>query len=146
MMLVPSTRSMLNSLMSDPFDAFFSTPTQRSTVSSTMMRTDIKETDTAFELAIDLPGFSKEEVSVDLKDGYLSVNASTSKTSEDTDEHGTYVRKERFSGTCTRSFYVGEDIEEEQVTAKFENGVLTIDVPKKQEQPKLEPGRSIAIS
>lgn len=61
------------------------------------------------------------------------------------DEKGTYVRKERFSGTCSRTFYVGEDIEENDVKAKFENGVLTIGVPKKQEQPKLESGRSIAI-
>ena len=146
MMLVPSTRSMLNSIMSDPFDAFFSTPSQRSTVPPTMMRTDIKETDAAFELAIDLPGFAKEDVAVDLKDGYLSISAKTSKESEDKDEKGTYVRKERFSGTCSRTFYVGEDIEEDEVKAKFENGILTIDVPKKQEQPKLESGRSITIA
>ena len=146
MMLVPSTRSMINSIMSDPFDAFFGTPSHRATVPPTMMRTDIKETDQNFELAIDLPGFSKEDVAVDLKDGYLSINAKTSKESEDKDEKGTYVRKERFSGTCSRTFYVGEDIEEDAITAKFENGVLTIDVPKKQEQPKLESGRSIAIA
>lgn len=145
MMLVPTTRNMLSTLMSDPFDAFFGAPTHRSTVPPTMMRTDIKETDSAFELDIDLPGFSKEDVSVDLKDGYLSINAKTSKETENKDEKGTYVRKERFSGTCSRTFYVGEDIEENDVKAKFENGVLTIDVPKKQEQPKLESGRSIAI-
>lgn len=145
-MLVPTTRSMLNSFMSDPFDAFFGTPTHRTTVPPTMMRTDIKETDTAFELAIDLPGFAKEDVAVDLKDGYLTINAKTAKETEDKDEKGTYVRKERFSGTCSRTFYVGEDIEEDDVKAKFENGVLTIDVPKKQEQPKLESGRSITIA
>lgn len=146
MMLVPSTRSMINSIMSDPFDAFFGTPSHRTSVPPTMMRTDIKETDTAFELATDLPGFAKEDVSVDLKDGYLSISAKTSKESEDKDEKGTYVRKERFSGTCSRTFYVGEDIEEDAIKAKFENGVLTIDVPKKQEQPKLESGRSITIA
>lgn len=145
-MLVPSTRSMINSFMSDPFDAFFGTPTRHASVAPTMMRTDIKVTDTAYELDIDLPGFAKEDVSVDLKDGYLTISAKTSKETEDKDEKGTYVRKERFSGTCNRSFYVGEDIDEDAIKAKFDNGVLTIDVPKKQEQPQLESGRSITIA
>lgn len=144
-MLVPSTRSMINSIMSDPFDAFFGTPSHRTSVPPTMMRTDIKETDTAFELATDLPGFAKEDVSVDLKDGYLSISAKTSKESEDKDEKGTYVRKERFSGKCSRTFYVGEDVEEKDIRAKFEDGTLKIDIPKKQEQPKLEEKKTIAI-
>ncbi len=148
MMLVPSTRrNTLSSFMMDPFDAFFGSPSTGSVkVPPTMMRTDIKETDTAFELDVDLPGFAKEDVQADLKDGYLTISAKTEKASEDKDEKGTYVRKERFSGSCSRTFYVGDDIEEDDISAKFDNGVLSIVVPKKIEQPKLESGRSITIA
>lgn len=74
----------------------------------------------------------------ELKDGYLSITAQTQRESEEKDEKGTFVRKERFSGKCSRTFFVGEDIEDDDIKAKFEDGVLKIDVPKKQEQPKLE--------
>lgn len=135
-------------LMSDPFDAFFDIPVNnhlKPAPLSNMMRTDIKESDGGFSLAIDLPGFAKEDIQVELKDGFLAVQASTKSETEESDEGGTYVRKERFSGTCSRRFYVGEEIEEDEIKAKFENGVLTIEVPKKHEEPKLEEGRSISI-
>ena len=146
-MLMPTRRNrgLLSDFMFDPFDAFFNTP-MPSASTPTLMRTDIKETESGFEMTIDLPGFKKEDVQAELKDGYLHIEAQTKSETEDKDANGTYVRKERFSGTCSRTFYVGEDIEEDAITAKFENGVLTIDVPKKQEQPKLESGRSIAIA
>ena len=81
----------------------------------------------------------------ELKDGYLTITAQTKTESEDKDEKGTYVRKERFSGKCSRTFYVGDDIEEDDIKAKFEDGTLKIDVPKKQEQPKLEEKKTISI-
>lgn len=150
-MMVPMRRSrnLLSELMSDPFDAFFdaaNAPMQAmQKMSPTLMRTDIKETDAGYELTIDLPGFKKDDVQADLKDGYLTIAAQTQSESEDKDEKGTYVRKERFSGKCSRTFYVGDDIEEDDIKAKFEDGVLKIAVPKKQEQPKLEEKKTIAI-
>lgn len=111
----------------------------------TLMRTDIKETDGGYELVIDMPGFKKDDVQAELKDGYLTITAQTKTESEDKDEKGTYVRKERFSGKCSRTFYVGDDIEEDDIKAKFEDGTLKIDVPKKQEQPKLEEKKTISI-
>ena len=110
-----------------------------------MMTTDVRETDHSYELDIDLPGFKKDDVQAELKDGYLTINAQTQGESEDKDEQGTYVRKERFSGKCSRTFYVGDDIEEDDIKAKFEDGVLKIAVPKKQEQPKLEEKKTISI-
>ena len=148
-MLVPRNCGFFDDFLSDPFDDFFNAAMmpmathQKST--PTLMRTDIREHDGGYELTIDLPGFSKEDVQAELKDGYLTVTAQTKAESEDKDEKGTYVRKERFSGKCSRSFFVGEDIEQEDIRAKFDNGVLVIDVPKKQEQPKLEEKKSINI-
>lgn len=150
-MMVPMRRSrnLLSELMSDPFDAFMDAATApmqtMQKMAPTLMRTDIKETDAGFELTIDLPGFKKDDVRAELKDGYLTIDAQTQTETEDKDEKGTYVRKERFSGKCSRTFYVGDDIEEDDIKAKFEDGVLKIAVPKKQEQPKLEEKKTIAI-
>ena len=146
-MLMPMrrNRNLLSELMSDPFDAFFDAATAPVQAMPSLMRTDIKETDAGFELTIDLPGFKKDDVQAELKDGYLTIAAQTQSESEDKDEKGTYVRKERFSGKCSRTFYVGDDIEEDDIRAKFEDGVLKIAVPKKQEQPKLEEKKTIAI-
>ncbi len=143
--LVPRrNRSLFDQMLSDPFDAFFGgAPLQHAT--PTLMRTDIKEHEGGFDIVIDLPGFKKEDVSASLKDGVLTVSAKTSTESTDEDKQGTYVRKERFTGQCSRSFYVGDEIEEADIKAKFENGTLQIGVPKKQEQPKLEEERSIQI-
>ena len=150
-MLMPMrrNRNLLSELVSDPFDAFFDAATApvqaMQKMSPSLMRTDIKETDALFDLTIDLPGFKKDDVQAELKDGYLTIAAQTQSESEDKDEKGTYVRKERFSGKCSRTFYVGDDIEEDDIRAKFEDGVLKIAVPKKQEQPKLEEKKTIAI-
>ena len=145
-MLMPTRRNrgLLSDFMFDPFDAFFNTP-MPSAQTPTLMRTDIKETDGGFEMTIDLPGFKKDDVNAELKDGYLHIEAQTKSETEDKDASGTYVRKERFSGKCSRTFYVGEDVEEKDIKAKFEDGTLKIDIPKKQEQPKLEEKKTIAI-
>ena len=139
-------RNLLSELMNDPVDAFCNAATARmQKMSPTLMRTDIKETDAGFEVTIDLPGFKKDDVQAELISPYLTITAQTQSESEDKDEEGTYVRKERFSGKCSRTFYVGDDIEEDDIKAKFEDGVLKIAVPKKQEQPKLEEKKTISI-
>lgn len=131
-------RNFFNDFMSDPFDfGFFGTNPTPKTSTSSLMKTDIKENDKGYELAIDLPGFKKENVQIELNEGYLTINAKTEHEDEKKDENGTFLRKERFSGSCSRSFYVGEDISEEDVSAKFTDGILTIMVPKK-ELPKPE--------
>ena len=142
-MIVPRrSRNPFDMFLSDPFDTFFGhAPVQQSTPN--LMRTDIKELDDRIEIVIDLPGFAKENVQAELKEGLLSVTAHTETETDETE--GTFVRKERFTGRCSRSFYVGEDIEESDIKAKFDNGTLQITVPKKVEQPKLEEAHTISI-
>lgn len=94
-----------------------------------VMKTDIKENDKEYELTIELPGYKKENVNAELKDGYLIVNATNEKNEEEKDEKG-YIRKERYYGSCQRSFFVGKNLKEEDIKAKFDNGVLTLNVPK----------------
>ena len=100
---------------------------------ATSMRTDVKETESAYELDIDMPGFKKEEISVTLEHGYLNVAAKRENKEEHNEHNKNYVRKER-SFVASRSYYVGDKIKEEDITAKYENGVLSLNVPK--EQPK----------
>ena len=141
-MITRRARTPFDLFLSDPFDSFFgSMPAQNTTPN--LMRADVKDCQDCIEMVIDLPGFDKENVTAELKDGMLTVSAETSTESEE--KEGTYVRKERFSGKCSRSFYVGEEIQEEDIKAKFDNGTLQISVPKKVEQPKLEESRSISI-
>ena len=111
---------------------------------SNLMRTDIRETDENFELDVEIPGYKKEDVKVQLKDGYLTVNASRESDDEVKDEDGKFLRRERYSGSMSRSFYVGEETTEEDVKARFEDGVLKLAFPK--EQPKkVEEPKYIAI-
>ena len=146
-MIVPRKhRSPLNYMMADPFDMFFGMPVAPPRrMAPALMRSDIKETGDGYELIVDLPGFSKDDVQAELKDGYLAITAETKSGSEDKDEKGTYVRKERFVGKCSRSFFVGEDVDEADIKAKFENGVLTFNIPKKQEDQKPEEKKTISI-
>ena len=109
-----------------------------------MMKTDIREKDGNFILDMELPGFKKEDIQMELKEGYLTTNASRNTNKEDKDDEGNIIRQERFSGTCTRSFYVGEDITHEDIKASFGNGELKVIVPK--EAPKkVEEKRFIPI-
>lgn len=107
-----------------------------------LMRTDVKEDEKGYEVHIDLPGFKKEDVTASLKDGYLTVEASRSHESE---EGKKFLRRERYVGQVSRSFYVGDLLTEEDIKAKFENGVLMLTIPKKEEVPKVEEKRHIAI-
>lgn len=129
-------------------DDFFVFPQERKSAASTknnLMQTDVKETETGYEVVIDLPGYSKENVNAELKDGYLIISATTTSNDEEKSEDGKYIRKERYSGSCSRSFYVGDAVTQDDVKAKFENGVLTLEVPKKEEVPKVEEKKYISI-
>lgn len=143
-MLVPARRNMFNDFMMSPFDAFFDTP-QTTKPANGFMKTDIKQNDKEFQLVVDLPGIEKENVTCQLNDGYLEVTATSSHEDEDKDDNGSFIRKERFEGKCSRSFYVGDEINEDGITAKFENGTLKITVPKAT-KPDPEEKRTIAIS
>ena len=101
-----------------------------------LMRTDIRETDTSYELDVDLPGFKKEDIKAELKDGYLTITAESSSSAENKDERGTVIHKERYTSSCKRSFFVGEQIRQEDIKAGFENGILKLQVPK--DSPKVE--------
>ena len=132
------------------FDDFFDSVSRpikaiRQTPVPQVMRTDVKESDKGFTLDIDLPGYKKEDISAELKDGYITVSAKTSEEHEEKDEDGTYIRRERSFGSCSRSFFVGEDIEESEIKAKYEDGILKLFVPKKEVEPQVEERKYISI-
>ena len=103
------------------------------------MKTDVKETDNSYEVDIDLPGFKKDEIEAKLENGYLTISAAKGLDKEEKDEKdGKYIRKERYSGAMSRSFYVGDELKQEDIKAKYEDGILKLSVPKK-EQKKLRP-------
>ena len=108
-----------------------------------LMKTDVRETDGSYELDVDLPGFKKDELSVDLKDGYLTIAAAKGLDRDEQDKKGKYIRQERYAGAMSRSFYVG-DVEPGQVSAKYEDGILKISLPK-QDKKELPKPSTIAI-
>ena len=103
-----------------------------------LMKTDVRETESTYELDVDLPGFTKDEVNVELKNGYLTIQAAKGLDKDQSDKKGKYIRQERYAGACSRTFYVSEGVEPEDVTAKFENGILQLSIPKeaKKQLPK----------
>lgn len=109
-----------------------------------LMKTDVRETENSYELDIDLPGFKKDEINVELKDGYLSISAAKGLDKDETDKEGRYIRQERYAGTCSRSFYVGEGVEPADVSAKFEDGILRLSLPKR-DLKQLPKSTAIAI-
>lgn len=112
--------------------------------SKNLMKTDVKETETGYELDIDLPGFKKDEISAHLEDGYLTVSAAKGVDKDEKDKEGRYIRRERYSGSMTRSFYVGNAVTEQDIKAKYEDGILSLSIPKK--DPKaVEAKKYIAI-
>jgi HSP20 family protein len=108
-----------------------------------LMRTDIRELADHYEVNVDLPGFKKDEVNLTVKDGYLTITAAKGLDKDEKDQEGRYIRRERYSGACSRSFYVG-DVKPETVHAKYENGILTVSVPKA-EAKNAEGAKRIAI-
>ena len=145
---------MLPSIFTDNiFDDFFGNDFARSLMDTeknlygrhakNLMKTDVKECKDHYEVSIDLPGFKKDEITVDLKDGYLTVAAAKGLDKDEQSEDEKYIRRERYAGSCQRSFYVG-DVRPEDIKGKFDSGVLTVSVPKRQEQLPEVPSR-IAI-
>ena len=128
-------------------DDFFDFPFENSYRSgrSQLMRTDIKDTDQGYEVTMNLPGVKKEDVKAELKDGYLTISASSNNSRDEKDDNGRYIRRERYSGSCSRSFYVGDQVTEADIKAEFENGTLTMMIPKKEVQPAVEDKKYIAI-
>ena len=110
-----------------------------------LMKTDVKEKDGNYEVAIDLPGFKKDEITAELKDGYLTISAAKGLDKDEKDKEGKYIRRERYSGSCQRSFYVGEGVKQEDLKAAFNNGILTVAVPKEAEKPAEEEKKYITI-
>ena len=113
---------------------------------SHVMKTDIKETDNGYELVVDLPGFTKDEVQATLENGYLTISAEKGLDKDEKEkETGHYIRKERYAGACSRSFYVGEDVEQTDIKAEFKHGILTLFVPKKEAKAAVPERKFIAI-
>mgnify|MGYP000869082882 CR=1 FL=1 len=109
-----------------------------------LMKTDVRETENSYELDIDLPGFKKEDVSAKLENGYLTITAAKGLDKDEKNDKGVYIRRERYSGQCARTFYVGEAVTQEDIKAKFEDGILKVTIPKV-EPKKVEDKKYIAI-
>jgi HSP20 family molecular chaperone IbpA len=109
------------------------------------MKTDIKENEAGYDLAVELPGYRKEDMKLELKDGYLTISAEIKHDNDDKDNDGNYIRRERYYGKSSRSFYVGEAVTEEDIKAKYEDGILKINVPKKELKPVVDEAKYITI-
>lgn len=109
-----------------------------------VMKTDVRELEDGYEIIMDLPGFKKDEIEIMLENGYLNVSATKGLDKDESDKAGKYIRRERYAGSMSRSFYVGDDITHEDIHAKFENGILKLDVPKK-EAKAVETKKRVAI-
>ena len=111
-----------------------------------IMKTDIKEKDNAYELVVYLPGFTKDEIKASVENGYLTISAAKGLDKDEQEkENGRYIRKERYAGACQRSFYVGENVKQEDVKAEFKHGILKLTVPKKEPEKAVEQNKYIAI-
>ena len=144
-MLVPSIFS--NNFVDDIFDDVFPFGAYNAPAADNRaaMNTDVKEFDDRYELEFELPGFKKEDIQAELKDGYLIVNAKHQDNKDEKDKDGKYIRKERYAGACSRSFYVGKEVHQDDIKAEFKHGILTLFVPKKEAKPAVEQKHSISI-
>ena len=147
-MLLPSIfgEDLFDDMMDFPFeDEFFGRKNPLyGKRAKNLMKTDVKETENGYELDIDLPGFKKEEINVELDNGYLTISAAKNVNKDEEKKHGRYIRRERYSGAVQRSFYVGDAITEEDIKAKYEHGILKLSVPKK-DAKAVETSGNIAI-
>ncbi len=136
MLLANRHYNLFDDMFNDPF---FSRPFENA--SSQIMKTDIHEKDGNYLIEMELPGYAKEDIKADLKDGYLTISAVKNETKEEKDAKGNCIRKERYTGSCNRSFYVGEQVTQDDIKAAFTDGILRLQVPKDMpkiaEQPKL---------
>lgn len=137
----------------DLFNDFFDMPRQAEAdvrhllgkSTNGLMRTDVKEKDGKYELKVDLPGFDKGDVTAEIKDGYLTITATKAENNDEKDEDGKYIRRERYEGTMSRSYYVGDAVTENDIKAKFDKSILTVEIPKKEPEEVKEEKHLIAI-
>ena len=139
--------TMFSDLFDDPFFQGWRSDDNSSAAAmpSNLMSTDVRETGNAYDVDIDMPSFDKNDISLELNNGYLTVSAHKDEDTGDKDKDGKWLRRERYVGTCSRSFYVGEDVKESDIHASYKNGTLCIQVPKMQAQPQVESKHQIAI-
>ncbi len=142
-MLVPSLFN--DNFVSDFFNDTFNKVQRPFRSGSALMTTDVKEYEDRFELEIELPGFNKEDVAATLKDGYLKIEAKREEKTEEAENAGKYIRRERYIGSVERSFYVGEEVTQDDIKAKFDNGMLEISIPKIMTKPEIEETKQITI-
>ncbi|MDR1018439.1 MAG: Hsp20/alpha crystallin family protein [Lachnospiraceae bacterium] len=128
-MMLPSIfgDSFIDDFMNDDFMRF---PSRQGKKMNFALKTDIKEVDGNYEISVDMPGYNKEDVSAKLDNGYLTISASHKEENDEKDDNGKYIRRERYVGEAKRSFFVGKDVRQEDMKAKFENGVLKLEFPK----------------
>ncbi len=110
-----------------------------------MMKTDVRDMGDTYEMSMSLPGVKKEDIRAEIKDGYLTVSASSNTEKDEKDGQGKYIRRERYLGSCSRSFYVGREVTQEDIKAKFTDGILTLVIPRKEAAPAVEENKYIAI-
>ena len=128
------------------FDDFFDYPFVKNEAESNgLMKTDVKDTEHGYEITMNLPGVKKEDVKAALKDGYLTISATSDSKKEEKNDKGQYISSESYTGSCSRSFYVGEDVQQEDIKAEFKHGILKLFVPKKEAKPAVEEKKHIAI-
>ncbi|NEG90450.1 Hsp20/alpha crystallin family protein [Bifidobacterium aerophilum] len=139
--------TMFSDLFDDPFFQGWRSDDNGSSavMPANMMSTDVREKDNCYDVDIDMPGFDKNDISLELNNGYLTVSAHKDEDSGDKDKDGKWLRRERYMGSCSRSFYVGDDVKESDIHAQYKNGTLCIEVPKVQAQPQVEAKHQIAI-
>lgn len=144
-MMMPSIFS--NNLFNDWMDFTFPEVDKKlyGKQNTNLMQTDIKEKENNYEVSIDLPGFQKDEINAELKDGYLIISAVKNVNNDEKDKDGKYIRRERYTGNMSRSFYVGEEITQNDIHAKFENGILYLDIPKKDKKKQVEEKHYVTI-
>ncbi|MCI6857848.1 MAG: Hsp20/alpha crystallin family protein [Eubacterium sp.] len=133
-----------SSFVDDIFDDMFTDTANRGTTNCNLMRTDVKDEGDHYELEMEMPGIDKENIKAELKDGYLTITAQQNTKKDEKDGQGKYIRRERYYGSCQRSFYVGKGVKQEDMKAGFKDGILTIDFPK-DNQPEVEENRYITI-
>ena len=139
----------------DDFDSWFDAPVEKRFFgkknplygkhAKNLMKTDVREKKDSYEVDIDLPGFKKDEITAELKDGYLTISAAKGLDKDEKDKEGKYIRRERYAGNMSRSFYVGKDITEKDIHGKYENGILMLDIPKKAPEKKVEEKKFVTI-
>ena len=134
-------RDPMYNIFNEMFRSPFISGSSDTSGNTKLMKTDIRETENGYNVEVDLPGFTKENIQAELKDGYLTITATRNESKEDKDAEGKFLRRERFQGTCKRSFYVGEYLQDSDINAQFADGVLKLSFPKEKEpepeQPKL---------